>query len=110
MSTEWFTALALPVSVVEDAPVHVRVFIAPALTPTTDDAVLAEFELFRRWGELVAAGARVTLVDPSGEFDAELDLDGLDPALWPRAFGEDTPVRGNRVPEWQDRDWRTFAA
>lgn len=110
MSTEWFTALALPASVADDAPLHVRVFVAPALTPTSPDAVLAEFDLFRRWGEVVAGGSRVTLVDQVGEFDAELVLDGLDPALWPRAFGEDTPVRGNRVPEWQDRDWRTFAA
>ncbi|QIM20608.1 hypothetical protein G7075_04685 [Phycicoccus sp. HDW14] len=110
MSSEWFTAIALPVSVAADAPAHVTVFVAPTLRPDHDGAVLGEFDLFRDWAATLTAGVTVTLVDQNGEFDADVDLSGLDPALWQKAFGEDTPVLANRVPEWQARDWRTFAA
>ena len=110
MSSEWFTAVALPVSVATDAGVHVSVFITPALRPDHKDAVLGEFDLFRRWGEVVADGLTVTLVDQAGEFDAQVDLSDFDKALWEKAFGDETPVRPNRVPTWQSRDWRTFAA
>ena len=110
MNAEWFTAIALPVSVAEDAAVHVNVFIAPTLRPDHDDAELGEFELFRDWGDVVAGGVEVTLVDQLGEFPAAVDTSGLDQPLWRKAFGPRTPVRDNRVPEWQQRDWRTFAA
>ena len=109
MNAEWFTAVALPVSVAEDAAVHVNVFIAPTLRPDHDDAELGEFELFRDWGDVVAGGVEVTLVDQLGEFPAAVDTSGLDQPLWRKAFGPRTPVRYNRVPEWQQRDWRTFA-
>ena len=52
----------------------------------------------------------MTLVDQLGEFPADVDLAGFDQTLWQKAFGTTTPVRANRVPEWQGRDWRTFAA
>ena len=110
MNAEWFTAIALPVSVAEDADAHVTVFIAPTLRPDHDGAVLSEFELFRDWGDVVAAGVEVTLVDQLGEFAADVDLSGHDQALWGKAFGPTTPVLANLVPEWQQRDWRTFAA
>ncbi|HYN67037.1 MAG TPA: hypothetical protein VES93_09125, partial [Ornithinibacter sp.] len=110
MNAEWFTAIALPVSVAEDADAHVSVFIAPTLRPDHDGAVLGDFELFRDWGDVVAGGVEVTLVDQLGEFPAAVDLSGHDQALWRRAFGPQTPVLANRVPEWQQRDWRTFAA
>src|SRR5699024_10604575 len=100
----------LPVSVADGAPEHVTVFVAPTLRPDHDGAVLDEFELFRAWGDAVADGLSVTLVDQNGEFAADVDFSGFDRALWGKAFGPDTPVRGNRVPQWQDRDWRTFAA
>ena len=110
MNAEWFTAVALPVSVGADAAAHVTVFVAPTLRPDHDGAVLGEFELFRLWGDVVADGLTVTLVDQLGEFPADVDLAGFDQALWQKAFGTTTPVRANSVPEWQDRDWRTFAA
>ncbi|MGG5257540.1 hypothetical protein [Phycicoccus avicenniae] len=110
MSEEWFTAIALPVSVRDDARAHVTVFVAPTLRPDHKGTVLGEFDLFRDWAGALADGATVTLVDQSGEMDAELDLSALDPSLWRRAFDEGTPVLANRVPEWQGRDWRTFAA
>ncbi len=110
MNTEWFTAIALPVSVAEDAAAHVSVFIAPTLRPDHEGAVLSEFDLFRVWGEVVADGLTVTLVDQSGEFEARVDVSDLDKSLWERAFGPQTPVRSNLVPQWQQRDWRTFAA
>ena len=110
MNAEWFTAIALPVSVADDADAHVTVFIAPTLRPDHDDAALGEFELFRDWGDVVAGGVEVTLVDQLGEFAADVDLSGHDQALWRKAFGPNTPVLANRVPEWQQRDWRTFAA
>ncbi|QKE84416.1 hypothetical protein [Arthrobacter sp. NEB 688] len=110
MNAEWFTAIALPVSVADDAPAHVTVFVAPTLRPDDDGAVLGEFDLFRDWAAVLADGVEVTLVDQDGDIPATVDLNGMDAALWRRAFGEDTPVRANRVPEWRDRDWRTFAA
>ena len=58
MNAEWFTAVALPVSVAADAAAHVTVFIAPTLRPDHDGAVLGEFELFRLWGDVVADGSR----------------------------------------------------
>ncbi len=36
MNAEWFTAIALPVSVADDAPAHVTVFVAPTLRPDHD--------------------------------------------------------------------------
>ena len=110
MNAEWFTAVALPVSVAEDADTHVNVFIAPTLRPDHDDAELGEFFLFRDWGDVVAGGVEVTLVDQLGEFPAAVDTSGLVQALWRKAFGRATPVLANRVPQWQQRDWRTFAA
>ena len=74
MNAEWFTAVALPVSVAADAAAHVTVFIAPTLRPDHDGAVLGEFDLFRTWGDVVADGLTVTLVDQIGEFPADVDL------------------------------------
>lgn len=110
MNEEWFAAIALPVSVADDAAAHVTIFVAPRLTPDHDDAVLAEFEVFSRWAAIVARGVSWTLMDQHGEIEADADLSWVDPDLWDRAFPGDTPVGPNRVPDWQNRDWRTFSA
>jgi hypothetical protein len=110
MNEEWFAAIALPVSVAADAAAHATIFVSPKLTPDHDDAVLAEFGVFLHWAALVRDGVRWTLVDQNGEIETDADVSAVDPGLWDRAFGDDTPVGVNRVPEWQNRDWRTFSA
>ena len=48
MNEEWFAAIALPVSVAEDAPANVTIFVSPRLIPDHDDAVTrAEFDRLR---------------------------------------------------------------
>jgi len=110
MSEEWFAALALPVSVGEDAEENATIFISPRLTPDHEGAVLSEFEMFAHWGALVRDGVVLTLVDQNGDIETEADASAVDPDLWDLAFEPETPVRGNAVPQWQQRDWRTFPA
>jgi len=110
MSQEWFAAIALPVSVADDAGTHATVFISPKLTPDHDGAVLGEFELFAHWANVVRDRLTLTLVDQNGEIPTDMDVSAVAPDVWELAFGEDTPVGANRVPEWQQRDWRTFPA
>ncbi len=110
MNEQWFAAIALPVSVAEDAPVNATIFVSPKLTPDHENAVLGEFDLFRTWGALVKDGAEFTLVDQNGPIETVADTSEVQPGLWERAFDEGTPVRANTVPQWQQRDWRTFAA
>src|SRR4051794_11224480 len=109
MNEEWFAAIALPVSVAEDAQTHATIFLSPKLTPDHEGAVLGEFELFAHWGAVARDRLRLTLVDQDGEIPTDADVSAVAPDLWELAFGEDTPVGVNRVPEWQHRDWRTFA-
>ncbi|MFT3798821.1 hypothetical protein [Microbacterium sp.] len=110
MNTEWFAAVALPVSVAGDAKVNATIFVSPRLTPDHDPAVLGEFDVFPKWGALVAGGVEFTLVDQNGPIATTADTTAVDPALWERAFDERTPVAANAVPQWQERDWRSFSA
>ena len=107
---ESFVALALPVSARPDADVHVNVFIAPKLSSSNPGATLADFALFKNWGEIAKVGLGLTLVDQNGPMDTTLDVAAVDAALWPRIFPGHLSVRANQVPQWQDRDWRTFPA
>lgn len=107
---ESFVALALPVSARSDADLHVNVFIAPKLSSTDPAATLADFALFSGWGDIAGAGLSLTLVDQNGPMDTTVDTSAVDASLWPRVFPGNLSVRPNRVPRWQERDWRTFPA
>lgn len=107
--SEYFVALALPASAHADADLHVNVFISPKLSGAAG-ATLADFPLFRAWGELVRSGLSLTLVDQNGPMATTLDVSAVEPALWPRLFPGTLAVRANEVPKWQGRDWRTFPA
>lgn len=108
--SEFFVALALPVSAQAGADAHVNVFISPKLSSPTADATLADFALFKEWGTVAKDGLKLTLVDQNGPMDATMDVSAIEAALWSRAFPASTPVRENPVPQWQQRDWRTFPA
>lgn len=107
--SEYFVALALPVSAHADADLHVNVFISPKLSGAAG-ATLADFPLFQAWGEFARSGLDLTLVDQNGPMATTLDTSAVEPALWPRVFPGTLSVRINEVPKWQGRDWRTFPA
>ena len=108
--SEFFVALALPVSAQTDADVHVNVFISPKLSSTNAGATLADFALFKTWGDVVKSGLTLTLVDQSGPMATTMDVSAVDATLWARVFPGTLSVKANEVPRWQDRDWRTFPA
>ncbi len=110
MATELFSVCALPLSCAEGSDVHVSLFISPKLTPTGTRGELRSFPLFRHWGAHVKDGLKLELFDQAGPIEATAILDDVDPDLWDAAFPDDTPVKGQPVPEWSHRHWRTFAA
>ncbi len=113
MSTELFTVCALPHSCATGSKFHVSLFISPRLVPDKEEDELGQFTLFPRWGALMAEKAgqpEIELFDQLGPIDAEPLLDPLDAEAWDAAFPSDTPVRGQGVPEWSGRRWRSFDA
>ena len=70
----------------------------------------AHVSLFPHWGELVKQHMTVELTDQAGPIEAAALLAGVKPAVWDAAFPPETPVKGQPVPEWQGRQWRTFDA
>ena len=95
--SEYFVALALPVSAHADADLHVNVFISPKLSGAAG-ATLADFPLFQAWGEFARSGLDLTLVDQNGPMATTLDTSAVEPALWPRVFPGSLSVRINEVP------------
>ncbi|MDQ3987426.1 MAG: hypothetical protein M3280_13130 [Actinomycetota bacterium] len=110
MTTESFTAIALPHSVSSQADFHVSLFIAPRLTPDDDEGPLDSFTYFFHWTELLQHDATIELFDQAGPIDVRPLLGVLSTELWDALFPGDTPVRAPRDLDFTDRHWRTFAA
>ncbi|WP_203335738.1 hypothetical protein [Nocardioides limicola] len=109
MITETFTVCALPHTVAADAPFHVSLFIAPRLAPSQPGEALGGAEAFVRWPALLR-DAKVELRDQAGPIDCSPLRDALDETWWERVFEPATPVLSQQVPQWQQRDWRSFDA
>ncbi|SDI33148.1 hypothetical protein SAMN05192558_107172 [Actinokineospora alba] len=109
METELFMLCALPHSVSALNHFHVSLFVAPKISPA-DDRVLGDFRIFPDWAQTAKTALRIELFDQAGVIEAEPLLDPIQPQVWRAAFPADTPVKGNRVPEWDDRRWRSFSA
>ena len=110
MPTEIFSVCALPYSCASGDAFQVSLFVSPKLTPDQPSDELRMFSLFPHWGELVKQHMTVELTDQAGPIEAAALLAGVKPAVWDAAFPPETPVKGQPVPEWQGRRWRTFDA
>ena len=102
MSTEIFTAIALPRAWVDGVGAHVSVFIAPRLVPdAADGETLAGFACFPDWvGALTHPTPRsccATRPDPSR---ARARLEVTDASLWASIFPPSTPVSGPAAPDF----------
>lgn len=110
MSTEVFTVCALPHSC-GGAPFHVSLFVSPRLTPDRPEEELVGYPLFRQWTDLLTStDTTIVLSDQDGEIAAEALLGAIEPGLWDVVFPPDTPVRGQPLPDWEKRRWRSFRA
>jgi len=109
MPKQTFTVVALPYSRAEGVPFHVSLFVSPDLVPDGAEAPLNAFEVWVKWTANLA-GARITLLNQSGQIVATPDLNPLDQAAWSAIFPSDLPVRARSAPDWDDRHWRTFRA
>lgn len=109
MSTERFTVVALPHSRHEDARFHVSLFVSPRLFPDGPEGSLRDFPTFLDWTAWLYK-AKFELFNQGGPLGVTPLLEALDPSAWAATFPEDTPVRGPKAPEWEDRHWRTFRA
>ena len=110
MPTEIFSVCALPYSCASGDAFQVSLFVSPKLTPDQPSDELRRVSLFPHWGELVKQHMTVELTDQAGPIEAAALLAGVKPAVWDAAFPPETPVKGQPVPEWQGRRWRTFDA
>lgn len=115
MSTESFFALALPYSVrpaETDDDFNVSVFIAPKLVPDNEEEMLERFPVFADWALRVLDSVDVRLENQFGVIEGvEPLVHKIDPGVYRELFPADrTPVRANRVPDWSNRDWRSFDA
>jgi hypothetical protein len=108
METELFIVCALPYSARPDSGYNVSLFVAPKLTPSQPGEKLNRFRVFSDWGRLAHKRLQIELFDQSGLIECEPLLDAIEPGLWKKLFGPQTPVVGSAVPQWQDRHWRTF--
>lgn len=113
MPGEVFSVCALPHSCAEQADFHVSLFVSPRLTPGTPTGageVLDEYAVFRRWAALLTGGTTVELRDQSGVVRCTPLLAAVQPDVWDAAFPPGTPVRGQPLPDWDGRRWRSFRA
>lgn len=110
MPSEIFSVCALPHSCAADAKFHVSLFVSPKLTPDAPLDELRSFSLFPHWGALVKQKVTVELFDQAGPIETTPLLAGVKPKVWDSAFPPDTPVKGQPVPKWEQRRWRTFDA
>ena len=107
--TEHAISIALPHSAREGDPVHVSVFITPQLKGGVD-ATLGDFAGFLHWAKALKDGLTLTLSNQNGQIECTPLLGPLRPDVWDALFPATTPVRANEVPDWSDRQWRSFDA
>ncbi|MGI8683863.1 MAG: hypothetical protein ACR2MO_01965 [Acidimicrobiales bacterium] len=113
MPDELFTVCALPHSCARRAEFHVSLFVSPRLTPGAPAGageVLDEYRLFSRWASSLVDGTTIELSDQHGVIECSPQLGAVRPDVWLAAFPPDTPVRGQPLPEWDNRRWRSFRA
>lgn len=111
MTSESFAVVALPYSCAADAEFHVSLFIAPRLTPTGKEEPLRRFGTFVRWAEgLADAATTIEIWDDRGPLTVTPLLDDVSTDLWDAVFAPGTPVRRTKIPDWDDRHWRSFSA
>ena len=109
MTTEWFTAHRPAALGRRGSRRLPRVRLHDAETGPRRGASARDFEVFPHWGR---RGRRRRRGDRSAarRVRGRRRPPGCDPASGRGCSPGDTPVLANVVPDWQQRDWRTFDA
>jgi len=114
MSTEFFLVTALPHSADPGQDFHVSLFITHRLTPDGAEGVVTDFPTVAQWPDALAASTVKLRGQRANGQTVDIPvtplLGAVEPALWPRVFPAQFPVRPWQTPEHTDVPWRTFPA